>query len=330
MLTFTQLDGRAAGRRLVLGLVVVLAAGFVVALTPLSAQAGDEVECPPIAGSCSVVVTTPGTPGGGTPGTPGGGGSGTRECRWAGVTVPCSIDMPDEGGGNGAGWFNATDGCYYFHVSPQPPTGDPIRAGHPLGDGAVYETVCYPKDSIDPLGLGGVGIQWLAAPPPGFGGGVNPAQLAAQAINQLPIRGPKITTAPRQGASGLVGLPVWLWTPSEAETWGPASASASAGGITVTATARASKITWDMGDGTTVTCTTPGTPYTAAKGGAASPDCGHVYRTSSKGRPGGAFTVTATTTWTVNWAGGGQTGTVTVTRQSAATVGVGELVVVNS
>ena len=46
--------------------------------------------------------------------------------------------------------------------------------------------------------------------------------------------------------------------------------------------------------------------------------------------PGGVYTVTGTTTWMVTWAGGGQTGTVTVTRQSASSVGVVELVVVNS
>jgi hypothetical protein len=56
-----------------------------------------------------------------------------------------------------------------------------------------------------------------------------------------------------------------------------------------------------MGDGTTITCTGPGTPYGGTNPAAASPTCGHTYQESSGGKPGGAYRVTATITWDITW-----------------------------
>ena len=68
-------------------------------------------------------------------------------------------------------------------------------------------------------------------------------------------------------------MPVWLWvndpTPT---TWGPATISA--GGVTLTA--RVQSVTWDMGDGTTLTCG-KGTEWKRGMGGNPSPTCGHTY-----------------------------------------------------
>ncbi|WP_460808586.1 hypothetical protein [Nocardioides salsibiostraticola] len=120
-----------------------------------------------------------------------------------------------------------------------------------------------------------------------------------------------ITPEPGDDSIGLVGLPVWMWAADpDTHTVGPTTASASAGGITVTATARIHDITWEMGDGTTVTCTGPGTPYTASYGSKASPDCGHTYEKSSSTASGRKFLVTATSDWVITWAGAGQTGTI--------------------
>ncbi|GGK31542.1 hypothetical protein GCM10010124_25420 [Pilimelia terevasa] len=306
---------------------------LVSSLTALpSAAAADDgggVVCPPGGNNCTVVITKPGKPGGPMPGKPQpGGGSGPRTCEWAKQEVPCTIPSRSSISTSKTAWFNGSDGCYYNVIVPDPQSG-PLWAGHQPGDGAVYEYICYPANAISPLGVGGVGIKWLASPPPGSGAGVSPAVLAARAVNLLPIRGAQIGTAPRRNGSGLVGLPVWLWTTVSPATWGPATASASAGGLTVTATAKASRIQWQMGDGQSVTCTNPGSPYKAAAGGAVSPTCGYVYRTSSKTAPDGKFTVTATTTWDVTWAGGGQTGQLTTTRQASTTLQVRELVVVN-
>jgi hypothetical protein len=89
-----------------------------------------------------------------------------------------------------------------------------------------------------------------------------------------------------------------------------------------------SKIVWKMGDGASVTCNGSGTPYTSSEGMAESPTCGHVYSKTSASTQSGKFPVTATSTWTINWQGGGQAGQLTEVRQTNVQVAVGEVQVV--
>ncbi|WP_229851878.1 hypothetical protein [Streptomyces roseolus] len=85
-----------------------------------------------------------------------------------------------------------------------------------------------------------------------------------------------------------------------------------------------------MGDGTTVTCTTPGTPYKAEYGKQPPPDCGHRYTSPSSTTPTGKYHVTATSTWSIDWqATTGQSGQLTETRQSAVDITVVEVQVLN-
>ncbi|MGW0963323.1 hypothetical protein ACWD4K_30910 [Streptomyces gelaticus] len=92
-----------------------------------------------------------------------------------------------------------------------------------------------------------------------------------------------------------------------------------------------SAIRWNMGDGATVTCDGPGTPYSADRGKSTSPDCGHRYERTSASRPDDRYRGTATATWTVTWTAPalGDGGTFTETRQTAFTVAVGEVQVLN-
>lgn len=219
------------------------------------------------------------------------------------------------------GWWSAGDNCYYVPMSPQP-GADQMEWGSHYPDGALYEARCGwstggPVDIWDYL------IVWFASSPPGTP--VTPAELAQRAVDRMTLLGPDIRTTPQAGAMGLVGLPVWLWTPAGATRWGPNSATATVPGLSVTATARATKIVWQMGDGTTVVCHGPGTAYSPTSARTTSPDCGHVYLRSSARRPGHVYTVTATTTWSIRWAGGGQAGALTRTRTSTAQLRVGEL-----
>ncbi|MDX2709585.1 ATP/GTP-binding protein [Streptomyces sp. PA03-6a] len=216
------------------------------------------------------------------------------------VEVPCYL--------RDLGWWSLN--CYFKMMEPQPPAGDPAWQGHRPGDGAVYDAYCPDE---------GPPVQWRAAPPPGMDGGVDPAQLAAEAVKRLPIDGPDIGIVPEQGTTGVVGMPVWLWNRTSPRTWGPAVESVSAGGITVTATARVSQIVWDMGDGHTVTCGA-GTPYKESDGAKESPSCGYRYATTSDSGVGDVFWVTATATWDVHWGGGGQRGDLTTTRSSQVQV----------
>lgn len=169
--------------------------------------------------------------------------------------------------------------------------------GQPSGEGGWYTRTCYGDDGA----LGG--IVWMPGAPPV----VSPAVLARQARARLRL--PSVVIRMNPSRDQLVNLPVWLAL--DTASWKSQSATASVPGVSVTATARPVKAAWSMGDGTTVTCAGPGTAWGPGTDPAkASPDCGHVYRRSSAGAAGGAFTVTVTVTWEVTWAGAGQSGTV--------------------
>lgn len=301
--------------------IAILAASLLLAGLPLASAAAGEgdggVSCPPDQPICIIKVHDPGSPGSGD--SPGGSTPGTRVCKVAssGEIVPC-YDA-------NWGWWSNTDSCYYQRLDPQPPADATVWKGH-HPKGAIYASTC-----LGGTGGTGGGWLWLNTPPEGYGGATpTPAQLAQQAVDTMRLDGPAIGMAPPTGKTGLVGLPVWMWTTVSASTWGPSSARASVPGLTVTATARAKRIVWTMGDGHSVTCASPGTPYSADKGDGPSPTCGYVYQRSSASQPGHEYTVTATTTWDVAWAGGGESGVITVTRSSTTSVRIGELQVLVS
>lgn len=294
---------------------VVVATTVIAALgVAVSSAQADYWVCPPL-GDCYLVVEKPGDSGGDKP--PGGGeGGGTQECESGGVVVPCW--QP------GWGYLNPADGCYYILESPQPAAGDPAWEGHQPGDGAVYRQRCFG---------GAIGfLVWRQDPPPGTPGGLTPAQLAARAVKALPMRGAEIGISPNPDGAGLVGLPVWMWTEVRPETWGPITATATVPGLSVTAKGQAAMIRWQMGDGQSVTCENPGTPYDKGKHGASeSPTCGYGgYSAPSRTESSGRYTVTATTTWHIDWwvVGGGATGSETVTRESTTSIRIDELQVV--
>jgi len=287
-----------------------LAAGMVlmaVATPPASAAGG--VQCPPTIINCEIAVENPGGPGA-NPEDPPVVNVGDGQCvTWKGNIVPCWNDQ--------WGWFNASDSCYYKYREPQPPANDIVWEGH-YPDGAVYDVSC-----VEPMGAPGSngGWTWLPSPPPGYGG--DAGQLAERAVEQMTLVGPAIRTPLDGDEIGTVGIPLWLWTEQGATTWGPNTATASVPGLSVTATAQAKWIDWDLGDGSTMRCEGPGTPY--IPGQVESPTCDHVYIASSAGRQGDVYTVTGTTTWEVTWSGGGMSGVLQVTRSSSATVPIGEL-----
>lgn len=128
---------------------------------------------------------------------------------------------------------------------------------------------------------------------------VNPVVVGEQAVKQLGFGSPSIEMAPPAGSPQLVGVATWLWLAPG--SWHPLTASASAGPVTATATATPSRVVWDMGDGASVTCDGPGTPYSASDPDA-STDCSYTW-------PGpGSFTVTATVYWSVTWTAAGAAG----------------------
>lgn len=184
-------------------------------------------------------------------------------------------------------------GCRYVPVDGQPPEGQHKESG------GWFMVLCSP-DGKDPDSHGPVwipaGAQRPATP--------SPEQVAQIARKRLQMPRPTISASP--GGTQLVNLPTWLWL---SNGWTPVSATASVPGVSVTAVAKPVSVTWSMGDGSSVTCATAGTPYTTNRDPkSTSPDCGHTYRKSSAGQPADAFSVTATVNWTVTWSGAGQTG----------------------
>ena len=304
-----------------LRLVIAAAVGAIaLAMAAPPAAAEGTVVCPPDGGPCIVEVEKPGT--GGSPG-----GGSTQPVGNPGASEPqVCVDLIDrviDCYDPFFGWWNPDNRCRYRLADPQPPKSHPVWEGNT--DGAIYSVTCGGVP-----GTGG-GWEWQPAPPPGFGGGgPTPAELAARAVEQLDLAVPSIGMAPEPGKTGLVGLPVWLWLEEPQRTWAPRSATASVPGLSVTATATAVEIRWDMGDGTTVTCTSPGVPYTPQAGDSDSPECGHRYTVPSSTQPGGAYTMTATTTWDIQWAGGGESGQLTEARSSSLPVRIGELQVLVS
>lgn len=155
--------------------------------------------------------------------------------------------------------------------------------------------------------------------------------LADEAADRASIPLPAIRLSPPVGADQVVNVPTWLSI--DTAQWRPVTSSATAGTVTATATAVPESVTWSMGNGDTVSCAGPGTPY--QRGGAAAgqqPDCSYTYRGSSARAPGGTFTLAATVSWRVSWVatgapGGGVLGT--VTRTSQVPVRVAEIQALN-
>jgi len=278
--------------RAVAAAIVIAGAALLLAPTPAHADPFGDTRCDKNQSAPGCDVTAGNTGGGGTSnaGNKGGRG-GDGKCRNpSGAVIPCERD---------GAWAGA-DGCYYAPADPSPSTIEAL-GGQPAGEGGWYQKTCYGQDGTATTGFGGP--VWMAGAPPV----VSPEVLARQARARLNL--PAVVIKMNPPGDQLVNLPIWLTL--EPASWKPQSATASVPGVSVTATARPVKAAWSMGDGTTETCTGPGTAWTSGTDPAkASPDCGHVYRRSSANAPGATYTVTVTVTWEVTWAGAGQTGTV--------------------
>lgn len=232
-------------------------------------------------------------------------GSGGNQGWTDGQGVGATAAAPASPGGTGPSLVDTASGsapvCTYTPLSPQETASANDMAaqgwGPPKGNGtgAWYRQVCVVDAKGNTTGI----VMWLAQPP---AAAVNPLVLAQQALGYTPFGSPAIRLDPPANRDQLVGVTTWLWLAGG--SWSPVSASASAGGVTVTTTAVPQQVTWTMGDGSTVACQGPGTPYDPSRPDA-QPTCSYTYAKSSAGQRGGTFTITATESWQVAWTAAG-------------------------
>lgn len=244
-----------------------------------------------------------------------------RDTRTGEVTVICKDVEEDPGGDNSKDVDVPPPVC-------RAPSGEEIDCN--TDDGYWHAVLrCYIKQ--DPSGDGWLctgldgtetylGDLDLSEPPP------DPRRVAWELVAQANLRAGQIGLVP-DSDHALLGMPTWMWVADPGpHTTGPIRRSSTRNGYTVTIEADLSKVVYDMGDGSTVTCAGPdaaGTRYRERYGLEPSPTCGHTYE-----QPG-TYTVTARSSWTVWWYGVGQAGSLTLTLQRSmeTTVKEGHVVI---
>jgi hypothetical protein len=203
----------------------------------------------------------------------GGGGGGSQR------PVPC-VEMNAEIAHGGVD----CDGCiWYDHaVASRGPARGPIERTPPyvLPPTQVWRfVVCYPS---------GAGA-WVAVPVGSPQPPVSALALAMRARDSFRLPRPVPGTSPA-GAT-LVNLPTYLFV--DKRQWLPSTATAAVPGTVVSVTATPTFVTWNLGDGGSITCRGPGSPLVPA---APRPECGYRYHRSSA-----SLTVTATVAYEIAW-----------------------------
>ena len=152
----------------------------------------------------------------------------------------------------------------------------------------------------------------------------DPAALALEARESVPIPGPPINTSPEADRELYTRVRTWLWLDSN--WWHAYTATANAGGVSTTVSATPTRATWVMGDGGSVVCEGPGVVW---REGMSDDEtyCSYVYKNASSTQESGTYTITVTVefavTWTSNVGSGGALGG--ITRSASRTVRVGEI-----
>jgi hypothetical protein len=153
---------------------------------------------------------------------------------------------------------------------------------------------------------------------------ITPEQAALMAIAslQLPAVAPGIGPDPsiNRWKMAAVGYPLWLWADGPTHV-GPVSQSVA--NLHVSLDARLTSVSFEMGDGHSVNCHGPGTPWAPSIEAGTPSTCG--YRYDEPSLPDGSYTIRAVSHWSIDWEVGGQSGTVTMDQLGTRQLPVGEL-----
>ncbi|MCE2532303.1 MAG: hypothetical protein J4F44_07570 [Acidimicrobiia bacterium] len=118
--------------------------------------------------------------------------------------------------------------------------------------------------------------------------------IVSSAMGALNPPAPIIHTSPRYRSGLLVQTPTWLWlSPSY---WRTYSTTIVVWGYVVTIFATPTTVRWNLGNGDSITCLGPGTPWIPGFGDALS-TCKYTYRHASDGAPGDRYRISATVTF---------------------------------
>ena len=152
------------------------------------------------------------------------------------------------------------------------------------------------------------------------------SSVISSAMGALNPPRPTINTSPSYRRGLLVQTPTWLWvSPSY---WRTYSTTIVVWGYVVTIFATPTVVRWKMGNGDSITCLGPGTPWVPGFSDALS-TCRYTYRHSSDGAAADRFRITATVTFVGSFTTvglGGMRGPLgAVTRSSSVSAPVAEI-----
>ena len=169
--------------------------------------------------------------------------TGVAMCTSEGKQIPCVTD-------HGV-WFSSHQ-CYAQPMQPQPSPDSPAWQGHSPDEGQVWVCSVYPGPVT--------GGYWFFVANGDVPALVDPGDMAANAVGQLPLAVPVVHLAPGPPHMTYVGLETWLWMdPSQ---WQDLSLTVTAGGTSVTVLAHPVRVTWDLTEGSVV-CASAGRMWDA-------------------------------------------------------------------
>lgn len=144
---------------------------------------------------------------------------------------------------------------------------------------------------------------------PGGGAGVTPQMLVGQAVKELALPLPQVSTAPPRGRPGMVGIRQWFWLNGSGQ-WTTKSKRVHVGAVWAEVTASPRRLLISPGAGLPdVVCDGPGTPYDPHRPPQEQDSgCTYLYERSSAGQPRNAYRVSVTVVWGATWRGSGGAG----------------------
>ena len=152
------------------------------------------------------------------------------------------------------------------------------------------------------------------------------SSVVSSAMGALNPPRPTIHTSPGYRSGLLVQTPTWLWL--SPAYWRTYSTTIVVMGYVVTIFATPTTVRWNMGNGDSITCLGPGTPWVPGFSDALS-TCRYTYRHSSDGAARDRYRITATVTFVGHFTTvglGGMRGPLgAVTRRSSIKASVAEI-----